>query len=259
MTDRDAPRTSAYEPGTGNVPDEARREELRRRVTASRAAQGLPPYITDPAVLDRIADLLMVTLGCSDRRRRAHPRPLSAAGPRQQPGRSGLEYEPSHWRRETRRRFDAQRPAAPPEAPPRMRALASAWAGALWPTRMAGSAPSARGRRGYPGHPCRTRRSRRAGDRSWRRGMAHAERSDGPRAVIAGVETRRSDTVNQSALTRISQVKQSARQVQPAAASLKARAGREAKCTGCAPVPGRLLRIPPAAPGGCGAWARESA
>jgi hypothetical protein len=54
------PDTSAHEPGTGNVPDAARREELRRRVTASRVAQGLPPF-TDPVVLARIADLLIAT------------------------------------------------------------------------------------------------------------------------------------------------------------------------------------------------------
>jgi curved DNA-binding protein CbpA len=127
MTDRDNRRTSVYEPGTGNVPDAARREELRRRVTASRAAQGLPPYITDPAVLDRIADLLMVTLGRASRKRRAHPRPLSAAGPRRDQPRIIL-YEPSTWRRETRRRFDAQRGAYARGAPVTRPAAVSAWA-----------------------------------------------------------------------------------------------------------------------------------
>jgi curved DNA-binding protein CbpA len=42
MTDR-GPPSSAHEPGTGDVPDAARREELRRRVAASRAAQGPTP------------------------------------------------------------------------------------------------------------------------------------------------------------------------------------------------------------------------
>jgi curved DNA-binding protein CbpA len=113
MTDRDTRLGSPYEPGTGNVPDAARRDELRRRVTASRAAQGLPPYITDPAVLDRIADLLMVTLGRSDRKRRSHPRTLSAAGPRREDGRGAVGYEPSAWRRETRRRFGQEHPETP--------------------------------------------------------------------------------------------------------------------------------------------------
>jgi curved DNA-binding protein CbpA len=126
MTDRDTRLGTAYEPGTGNVPDAARREELRRRVTASRAAQGLPPYITDPAVLDRIADLLMVTLGRADRKRRAHPRPLSAAGPRRDDRPAGAGYEPSVWRRETRRRFDAGRIASVSVASARQ--PARAWA-----------------------------------------------------------------------------------------------------------------------------------
>ena len=103
VTDRGGPPPTAYQPGTGNVPDAARREELRRRVTASRAAQGLPPYITDPAVLDKIADLLMVTLGRADRKQRPHPRPLSAAGPRGTGGRD-RPFEVSSWRRATRRR-----------------------------------------------------------------------------------------------------------------------------------------------------------
>lgn len=124
MTDRDTRLGSVHEPGTGNVPDAARREELRRRVTASRAAQGLPPYITDPAVLDRIADLLMVTLGRSDRKRRAHPRPLSAAGPRRDEGAARV-YQPSIWRRETRRQFDARRRRAAPQTGHR---VARAWA-----------------------------------------------------------------------------------------------------------------------------------
>jgi hypothetical protein len=52
-------RTNEPEPGTGNIPDAARREELRESVAASRAEQGLPPYITDPAVLARIAELMV--------------------------------------------------------------------------------------------------------------------------------------------------------------------------------------------------------
>jgi hypothetical protein len=53
----------ARPPGGGPVPDAARREELRREVAASRAAQGLPPVITDEATLEKIAELLAVVLG----------------------------------------------------------------------------------------------------------------------------------------------------------------------------------------------------
>jgi hypothetical protein len=128
MTDRDSRLGTAYESVTGNVPDAARSEELRRRVTASRAAQGLPPYITDPAVLDRIADLLMVTLGRSDRKRRAHPRPLSAAGPRREDEPAGAGYEPSIWRREAPRQFDRGPRNAVPVGLVTVGSLAAAWA-----------------------------------------------------------------------------------------------------------------------------------
>jgi hypothetical protein len=112
MTDR-GPPSAAREPGTGSVPDAARREELRRRVAASRAAQGLPPYITDAAVLDKIADLLVVMLGRADRRKRPHPRPLSAAGPRQDGARQKV-FETSTWRGTTRRRYMAEHPEPAP-------------------------------------------------------------------------------------------------------------------------------------------------
>lgn len=95
-------------PGTGRVPDAARRAELRRQVAAQRAEQGLPPYITDAATLDKIADLLVVTLGRGDAAQRAHPRPLSAAGPRQRPG-AVAPRELSAWRRESRRRYAQER------------------------------------------------------------------------------------------------------------------------------------------------------
>jgi hypothetical protein len=61
------------------VPDAARREQLRARVAASRAAQGLPPYVTDEATLDKIADLLVVMLGRRDTRGR-HTPPVSGVG-----------------------------------------------------------------------------------------------------------------------------------------------------------------------------------
>lgn len=34
-------------------------DEIRERVTASRAAQGLPPVVTDPAAIERVAAILL--------------------------------------------------------------------------------------------------------------------------------------------------------------------------------------------------------
>jgi hypothetical protein len=187
MTDRDAPRTSVHEPGTGNVPDAARREELRRRVTASRVAQGLPPYITDAAVLDRIADLLVVTLGRSDRKRRAHPRPLSAADPRREHGHASAR---------------AVRVAAPDTPPVRRRAPRSAAGGigdggrtgicvdarALRMARMAGGTPPDSRRNG---HLCRARCTGRSGcacTRRRRSDLARADHPARPRATLARLE-----------------------------------------------------------------------
>jgi hypothetical protein len=125
MSDRGLP-PSAHDLGTGTVPDAAQREDLRRRVAASRAAQGLPPHITDAAVLDKIADLLVVMLGRADQRQRAHPRPLSAAGPRPDNAGSRL-FETSTWRRLTRRRYMAEHPEPAPQSPGGGR-LARGWA-----------------------------------------------------------------------------------------------------------------------------------
>ena len=41
-------------------PDKARMAELQARVAASRAAQGLPPYVTDEVTLAKVADLIAV-------------------------------------------------------------------------------------------------------------------------------------------------------------------------------------------------------
>jgi hypothetical protein len=98
-------------PGTGRVPDVARREELWRKMAAARVEQGLPPYITDEATLDKIADLLVVTLGRGDRARPAHGRPVGAAAPRERAGRPAV-FEPSSWRRESRRQYAAERERA---------------------------------------------------------------------------------------------------------------------------------------------------
>jgi hypothetical protein len=93
------------------VPDAARREQLRARVAASRAAQGLPPYVTDEATLDKIADLLVVMLGRRDTRGRHTPRSVGSAWPgwdspwwdeaAKAPRRAP---EQSSWRRERGRR-----------------------------------------------------------------------------------------------------------------------------------------------------------
>jgi hypothetical protein len=54
---------------------------LRRRATTSRASQELPPQIADPAVLDQIADLLVVTLSRPDRKRPDPCHPSSSSTP----------------------------------------------------------------------------------------------------------------------------------------------------------------------------------
>jgi hypothetical protein len=75
---------------------------------ASRAAQGLPPYITDAATLAVIADRLVVLLGRGEAARVAHPRPVSAAGPRVREGQPPV-WQPSAWRRAGRRAYAAGR------------------------------------------------------------------------------------------------------------------------------------------------------
>ena len=72
-----APResdTGGGERRPGGRPDPARLAELRRKVAASRAEQGLPPYITDEATLDKIVELLVV-MQQRDAGTRPHPRP----------------------------------------------------------------------------------------------------------------------------------------------------------------------------------------
>lgn len=75
----DVEREMDRPPGGGSAPDEARRAELRREVAESRRAQGLPPYITDEATLDKIAELLAVVLGRD-------------VGPREQAGRPAVRH-----------------------------------------------------------------------------------------------------------------------------------------------------------------------
>lgn len=113
------PRGSGARPGT--VPDAARRAELRAQVAASRAAQGLPPFITDEATLARIADLLVVSRYGEGARFRARktPRPLGAAWPGwdapwwdEAAGRPGGPREISTWRMTRRRRMMRHREEA---------------------------------------------------------------------------------------------------------------------------------------------------
>jgi hypothetical protein len=95
----------------GGVPDPTRREQLRARVAASRAAQGLPPYVTDEATLDKIADLLVVMLGRREGRGRHTPRSVGSAWPGwdsswwdESAGAPQRVAEQSSWRRERGRR-----------------------------------------------------------------------------------------------------------------------------------------------------------
>ena len=113
------PRGSGARPGV--VPDAARRAELRAQVAASRAAQGLPPFITDEATLAKIADLLVVSRYGENARFRARktPRPLGAAWPGWDApwwdgaaARPGGPREISTWRRERRRRRMLERAVA---------------------------------------------------------------------------------------------------------------------------------------------------
>jgi hypothetical protein len=67
--------------GPGRVPDAARRAELPARVAASRAAQGLPPFITDEVTLAKIADLMVVMLGRGPGGAPGGPRSAGAAWP----------------------------------------------------------------------------------------------------------------------------------------------------------------------------------
>ena len=75
-----APRDSGTDDGErrGGRPDPERLAELRRKVAASRAEQGLPPYITDEATLDKIVDLLLVM---QQREASTQPRPQPAEPP----------------------------------------------------------------------------------------------------------------------------------------------------------------------------------
>jgi curved DNA-binding protein CbpA len=103
-------RRPARGPGPGRVPDAARRAELRSKVAASRAAQGLPPFVTDEATLAKIADLLGVMLGRKDNMGDDFPRPVGAAW--QDAERPVRVEEPSSWRRERRRWRAGQRERA---------------------------------------------------------------------------------------------------------------------------------------------------
>ena len=76
-------RDESARPGTGRVPDAARREELWRKMSAARVEQGLPPYITDEATLDKIADLLVATLDRDQAAPGQQARPVAADAARQ--------------------------------------------------------------------------------------------------------------------------------------------------------------------------------
>jgi hypothetical protein len=82
-------------------PDAARRAELRAMVAAGRAAQGLPPQVTDPATLARIAEL-MIAMEPGARIRNPAPLP---AGADWRPSLLPPPDRVSEWRTQGRREF----------------------------------------------------------------------------------------------------------------------------------------------------------
>jgi hypothetical protein len=104
-----APRETSTEGRASARPDPVRLAELRRKVAASRAEQGLPPFITDEATLDKIVDLLVVMQGRGTTGKH-YPRP-AGADTRQRAGGPPV-FEPSAWRRESRRQYAAERERA---------------------------------------------------------------------------------------------------------------------------------------------------
>jgi curved DNA-binding protein CbpA len=82
-------------------PDPARRARLRATVAAGRHAQGLPPQITDPGTLARIAELMTAVERGAPARQRA---PLPA-GADWRPALTPAPARVSAWRSEGRRRF----------------------------------------------------------------------------------------------------------------------------------------------------------
>jgi hypothetical protein len=128
MTDRGDPperrawlRTGADAP----MPDAARRAELRARVAASRRAQGLPPHVTDPATLARIADLMAaMEPGAGARAAAREPRPAGAAW---KDSGGVLPGSVSSWRLAGRRRFMAGRELADSRAAAAVAAVGPSW------------------------------------------------------------------------------------------------------------------------------------
>jgi hypothetical protein len=105
-----SPPRDAREGRVSARPSPERREELRRKVAASRIEQGLPPFITDEATLDRIVDLLVVMQGRGSAGKH-YPRPAGADAPRARAGGPPV-FEPSAWRRESRRQYATERERA---------------------------------------------------------------------------------------------------------------------------------------------------
>jgi hypothetical protein len=106
------PRSHHARTGSGSTPDPARRAELRAMVAASRRAQGLPPHVTDPATLARIADLMTAMEPGHEARSRAAREPRSAGAAAAPGGRRVRDI--SSWRREGRRRWARDRELAGP-------------------------------------------------------------------------------------------------------------------------------------------------
>ncbi len=104
------PRDGREERAGSSRPGPERLAELRRKVAKSRAEQGLPPFITDEATLDRIVDLLVVFQGRGTGAKH-YPRPAGADTREQRAGGPPV-FEPSTWRRESRRQYAAERERA---------------------------------------------------------------------------------------------------------------------------------------------------
>jgi curved DNA-binding protein CbpA len=120
---RSAPGRPRSRPA-GSPPDPARRAELPARVAAGRAAQGLPPVITDQATLARIADLMVAMEPGAEARKRLGPRPAGAAWA----GGDGGPRDISSWRRETRRRWAQNQDQEPAPVSP----VGRWWLGRGW-------------------------------------------------------------------------------------------------------------------------------
>lgn len=135
MTDRGDPPAPSWRARVGAdapAPGAARRAELREMVAASRRAQGLPPHITDPATLARIAELMAAMepgAAARDAARERGPRPAGADW------RDSGGVPPgwvSSWRLAGRRRFMTEQEHAESQAAQAVAAAGPSWWRRAW-------------------------------------------------------------------------------------------------------------------------------